>query len=789
MFNTKRFFASLVTNKHTRNLRSAIAIGSLFPAFFILQDRKDETQHLKSENRSNLLPQNTLWDMFISLSHITDCASGVGFKSNLTTRGTVQLMENSSTKKSLRSVYNVKWKKPLGEGGFGTVYLGKHRKTGELVAVKKISKRFTCDSSVKGEMDAFLHIRQAGDHPNICGLHENFEEGDYYYLVLDLVQGGEMFDHLIKDGAYSEADAARLVREVGSALNFLHGIGLVHSDLKPENLMLSSENCSDAVIKVVDFGCADIIDENSPLYNPDGNESQAITPGYSPAEMIDKKRRANNLQPSVDMFSLGVIIYIMLTGVHPFDVSGEATDEELNQQILSGKMPPLRNSPITSHLSPSAIDLIENLMKFDPDSRMTALEMLNHPWTRGETAKTGKITDSDKKLKGFRKYKSALQAKFFASMVQASDSLGDYDDETKKASLIQRSFQMIDSEKRGYITAGDLNKLYPKATQNNIDEEQDQDSHLSLSGFSDLLLEDMKSIFLPADHVIFREGDIGDKIYFINSGRVEVSTKGGFSDTTDQGGFFGEGALLSKLGRRNATIKCITPIHAIEISKEYFDKYLADGASTKVSVLDKDRLRKRERATAVLSVQDHLEEDTIKKGDYVYDQGEEGKDIFLLEAGAVELHVDGHPVYSVKAAELFGEYAAIFGRPRNSTAICRTDTCTIQIIEPKVFDSIMKANPDVQEGLKDVLLRREFKKALVYNTKKPIPVNECQLREAFKIIDDDGSGEIDLIEVGVFLRKMDKTFTDDDVAQILLSLDIDECGTIDWDEFKRIFGV
>ena len=181
-------FASLVTNKHTRNLRSAIAIGSLFPAFFILQDRKDETQHLKSENRSNLLPRNTLWDMFISLSHITDCASGVGFKSNLTTRGTVQLMENSSTKKSLRSVYNVKWKKPLGEGGFGTVYLGKHRKTGELVAVKKISKRFTCDSSVKGEMDAFLHIRQAGDHPNICGLHENFEEGDYYYLVLDLVQ-------------------------------------------------------------------------------------------------------------------------------------------------------------------------------------------------------------------------------------------------------------------------------------------------------------------------------------------------------------------------------------------------------------------------------------------------------------------------------------------------------------------------------------------------------------------------------------------------------------------------
>lgn len=107
---------------------------------------------------------------------------------------------------------------------------------GNLVAIKQISKQHTSDSTFQREMDAFLHIRMAGDHPNICGLRENFDEGNYYYLVLDLVQGGEMFDHLIKDGAYSEADAARLVREVGSALSFLHGIGLVHSDLKPENL-------------------------------------------------------------------------------------------------------------------------------------------------------------------------------------------------------------------------------------------------------------------------------------------------------------------------------------------------------------------------------------------------------------------------------------------------------------------------------------------------------------------------------------------------------------------------
>ncbi len=103
-------------------------------------------------------------------------------------------------------------------------------------AVKQISKEYTNDIGFQREMDAFLHIRKLGGHPNLCGLRENFDEGGFYYLVMDLIRGGEMFDHLVKDGAYSEFDAARLVREVGSALSFLHGIGVVHGDLKPENL-------------------------------------------------------------------------------------------------------------------------------------------------------------------------------------------------------------------------------------------------------------------------------------------------------------------------------------------------------------------------------------------------------------------------------------------------------------------------------------------------------------------------------------------------------------------------
>ena len=110
-----------------------------------------------------------------------------------------------------------------------------------------IPKQYTDDAAFQKEMDALLHIRQSGGHPNICVLKENFEQRGNYYLVLDLINGGELFDHLISNGTYSEADAARLVKEIASALAFLHGTGLVHADMKPENLMLSTPNTSDSV--------------------------------------------------------------------------------------------------------------------------------------------------------------------------------------------------------------------------------------------------------------------------------------------------------------------------------------------------------------------------------------------------------------------------------------------------------------------------------------------------------------------------------------------------------------
>lgn len=101
-------------------------------------------------------------------------------------------------------------------------------------------QEFTEHVEFQREMNALLQIRAHGGHPNICMLRENFDDQDDYLLVLDLVMGKEMFDHLIEHGAYSEADASRLVRQVASALDFIHGIGVVHADLKVCRIWLFS---------------------------------------------------------------------------------------------------------------------------------------------------------------------------------------------------------------------------------------------------------------------------------------------------------------------------------------------------------------------------------------------------------------------------------------------------------------------------------------------------------------------------------------------------------------------
>ena len=323
--------------------------------------------------------------------------------------------------------------------------------------------------------------------------------------------------------------------------------------------MLSSAKSSAAVVKLVDFG-------SSTIHLEDGSHRHlaAATPAYSPPEFLDTHNVDKPVDPSFDMWAMGVILYIMLTGVHPFDLYGNATDEQIEKEIRSGHRPPTRNSPLTAHLSGHAIKLLEKLLEWEPSRRMTALELLENPWVQGKTARQQKMADSDKRLHAFKTFKTKLEAKVFADMVASGP-----DGIEKRTSLIERAFRELDPDDRGYVTTKDLRK---KAG----DDEHDDggNNKLSLSGFSDLLSDSMKNKYFPKGHIIYREGDIGNHMYFINSGTITVETSTGSTVTRGTGDFFGEGALLHPKKIRSATIRCNTPVHAMEISREYFEKYM-----------------------------------------------------------------------------------------------------------------------------------------------------------------------------------------------------------------------
>ena len=237
----------------------------------------------------------------------------------LNRRATIRLLNESSNPiQSMHSKYRTNWTNPIGEGAFGAVYKATDRKTGDRVAMKKIPKKLTSDTSFQNEVNALVQVRNNGGHPHICSLKEIYEDGRYYYMVLDLVSGGEMFEHLITLGAYSEADASRLVKEVAAALSFLHGIGIVHGDLKPENLMLSTDRTEDSTIKIVDFGCAQISEDCGSVIS---KSSAGNTPAYCPPEILEDTKAP--ITPAMDVWGLGIILYIMLTGLHPFDLNGK----------------------------------------------------------------------------------------------------------------------------------------------------------------------------------------------------------------------------------------------------------------------------------------------------------------------------------------------------------------------------------------------------------------------------------------------------------------------------------
>ncbi|XP_062814989.1 calcium/calmodulin-dependent protein kinase type IV [Anolis carolinensis] len=291
----------------------------------------------------------------------------------------------------------------LGRGATSVVFSCEEKGT-QVQYAAKILKKTIDKKIVRTEIGVLLRL----SHPNIIKLKEIFETPAEIALILELVTGGELFDRIVERGFYSERDAAHVVKQILEAVSYLHANGVVHRDLKPENL-LYADLSPDAPLKIGDFGLSKIVDEQDTMKTVCG------TPGYCAPEIL----HGSPYGPEVDMWSVGVITYILLCGFEPFfDPRG---DQYMYSRILNCDYEFV--SPWWDEVSLNAKDLVQKLIVLDPQKRLTVQQALGHPWVTGKAAKFAHMDSTQKKLQEFnarRKLKAAMKA------VVASGRLGNH---------------------------------------------------------------------------------------------------------------------------------------------------------------------------------------------------------------------------------------------------------------------------------------------------------------------------------------------------------------------------
>ncbi|CAI0427071.1 unnamed protein product [Linum tenue] len=263
---------------------------------------------------------------------------------------------------NIRDLYNLGRK--LGQGQFGTTYLCTEISSGIEFACKSISKRKLIAredvDDVRREIQIMHHL--AG-HKNIVTIKGAYEDPLYVHIVMELCSGGELFDRIIQRGHYSERKAAELTKIIVGVVEACHSLGVMHRDLKPENFLLVNKD-DDFSLKAIDFGL-------SVFFKPGQIFTDVVgSPYYVAPEVLLK-----HYGPEADVWTAGVILYILLSGVPPFWAE---TQQGIFDAVLKGHID--FDSDPWPLISESAKDLIRRMLSSHPKERLTAHEVLCHPW-------------------------------------------------------------------------------------------------------------------------------------------------------------------------------------------------------------------------------------------------------------------------------------------------------------------------------------------------------------------------------------------------------------------------
>ncbi|KAG1667632.1 hypothetical protein FOA52_001688 [Chlamydomonas sp. UWO 241] len=321
----------------------------------------------------------------------------------------------------------------LGKGSFGTTYLATKKGTNEQYAIKVISKRKLTTpeeiQDVRGEVQILHHL--AG-HLNVVCVGDVYEDKYNVCIVMDCCSGGELFDAIVARGSYSEKDAAELIRVIVGVVAHCHQMGVIHRDLKPENFLISSKG-ADAQLKATDFGLSTFFQENRTYTDIVGS------PYYVAPEVL---RRAYSKE--ADIWSCGVMLYILLCGFPPFSGSNE---KAIFRNVMSQPLDFSQNP--WPKISEPAKDCVRRMLQRDPKKRATAQEILQHEWMKENGCASGEPI-SNEVVTRIRKFSAGNRLKKEAIKLIASSL------PTDEINGMREIFLAMDTDKSGSISADEF---------------------------------------------------------------------------------------------------------------------------------------------------------------------------------------------------------------------------------------------------------------------------------------------------------------------------------------------
>ncbi len=277
----------------------------------------------------------------------------------------------------------------IGSGKFGVIRLSKNKHTGKKYAIKLLSKK-NMNSSDLELVRTEIEILKICQHPNIIKLYNIFENSDYFYIIMEYCSGGDLFSYLEKkEFKLSEKKACEIISKICRALYYIHSYGIVHRDLKPENILMTDES-ENADIRLLDFGLSKILGPDETCNEPYGTLS------YCAPEVI----KGENYNKNVDLFSIGVITYLILSGQLPFNHKN--SESEIARLTIFEE--PSFKSRIWNNISSEAIHFIKGMLKKNPNERFSIKDAIEHKWF-----KKFDIYINGNKESEFEKYSSPIR--------------------------------------------------------------------------------------------------------------------------------------------------------------------------------------------------------------------------------------------------------------------------------------------------------------------------------------------------------------------------------------------